>query len=93
VLRGTRLFDPNLLAAGGATRSRRWRDDRCFMLISRDLWEELYGLDESLLMYGEETDLCIRARVMDSRCIGFQEARLLHYGGASERVPGWECSG
>ena len=34
----------------------------CFLLIRRDLWEALGGFDLSFVMYGEEADLCRRAR-------------------------------
>ena len=34
----------------------------CFFLIRRGLWEALGGFDLSFVTYGEETDLCRRAR-------------------------------
>ncbi len=34
----------------------------CFLLIRRELWEALGGFDLSFVMYGEEADLCRRAR-------------------------------
>ena len=34
----------------------------CFLLIRREIWEALGGFDLSFVMYGEETDLCRRAR-------------------------------
>ena len=34
----------------------------CLMLIRRDLWETLGGFDLRYWMYGEEADLCARAR-------------------------------
>ena len=85
--RRNRLFDPESLGP--------WERDTvkevdavtgCFLLIPRRLWEELNGFDEVFFMYGEDTDLCIRARKLGVRCISFPEARLIHHGGASERV-------
>ena len=34
----------------------------CFFLIRRADWEALGGLDATFVMYGEEADLCRRAR-------------------------------
>ena len=58
----------------------------CCCLLSRALWDELRGFDESFFMYGEDTDLCIRARKLGRRCALFPDARLIHHGGRSERV-------
>jgi N-acetylglucosaminyl-diphospho-decaprenol L-rhamnosyltransferase len=87
VFRRSRLFDPESLGP--------WQRDTvrevdaitgCFMLINRILWEQFGGFDESFFMYGEDTDLCIRARKAGSRCVICPEARLIHYGGKSERL-------
>src|SRR5690606_12092320 len=60
LMRGSRLFNPEGLG--------RWKRDSvravpvvtgCFLLIRRDLWEQLGGFDEGFFMYGEETDLCM----------------------------------
>ncbi len=56
----------------------------CFLLIRRDLWEALGGFDLSFVMYGEETDLCRRAReagLAQPRLT--PEAEIIHYGGGS----------
>ena len=58
----------------------------CFLLIPRRLWDALGGFDEAFFMYGEETDLCLRARRLGARCVIDPEAKLVHYGGASEKV-------
>ncbi len=58
----------------------------CFLLIRRALWNRLGGFDESFFMYGEETDLCLRAEKLGARCLVCPEATLIHHGGASERV-------
>ena len=58
----------------------------CFLLIDRSLWEELDGFDRDFFMYGEETDLCIRAGKLGYRPLITPEATIIHYGGASERV-------
>src|SRR5690606_11024814 len=58
----------------------------CFLLIRRALWNRLGGFDESFFLYGEETDLCLRAGQLGVRCLVCPEAKLIHHGGASERV-------
>jgi GT2 family glycosyltransferase len=55
----------------------------CFFLIRRDLWEQLGGFDLSFVMYGEEADLCRRARALGARPRFTPEATIVHYGGAS----------
>ena len=85
---GSRLLDPESL--GG------WRRDTvrdvdivtgCFLLIRRSLWDDLGGFDERFFMYGEEADLCLRARAADARPVFYPGAEIIHYDGASERVP------
>lgn len=58
----------------------------CFLLIERSLWEELGGFDPAFFMYGEDADLCLRARARGARPRICPEATLVHHGGASERV-------
>lgn len=58
----------------------------CFFLIRRDLWERLGGFDPAFFMYGEEADLCLRARAHGARPRFTPNATIVHYGGASERV-------
>ena len=77
-------FDPEALAG--------WRRDTerevdivsgCFFLIERALWERLGGFDPAFFMYGEEADLCHRARALGARPRTTPEATIVHYGGAS----------
>ena len=58
----------------------------CLLLIRRDLWEALGGFDPAFFMYGEEADLCLRARARGADPHITPEARIIHYGGASEKV-------
>jgi hypothetical protein len=58
----------------------------CFLLIQRRFWEELGGFDPAFLMYGEETDLCLRARALGARPRVTPEATIVHYAGASEKI-------
>jgi GT2 family glycosyltransferase len=55
----------------------------CFLLIRRGFWMQLGGLDPAFFMYGEEADLCLRARRLGARPQVCPEATIVHYGGAS----------
>ena len=55
----------------------------CLFLIDRNLWDELGGFDPAFFMYGEEADLCHRARKLGARPIVTPSATIIHYGGAS----------
>ena len=58
----------------------------CFFLIRRETWDALGGFDPDFVMYGEEADLCLRARKMGLQPRITPEAEIVHYGGASEPV-------
>ena len=84
-MRGSRLFNPE--GYGG------WRRDTvravdivtgCFFLIDRALWQRCGGFDPVFFMYGEEADLCIRARRFGARPAITPTATIIHHGGASE---------
>lgn len=87
LFRRTTLFNPEGMGA--------WlRDDErevdivsgCFLLIERGLWEALGGFSPHFFMYGEDADLCLRARALGARPATTPEATIVHHGGASERV-------
>lgn len=56
----------------------------CFFLIRRDFWQRLGGFDKRFFMYGEEADLCLRAREFGARPMVTPAATIVHHGGASE---------
>jgi GT2 family glycosyltransferase len=58
----------------------------CFLMIPRAVWQALGGFDPTFFMYGEEADLCLRARRMGARPTVTPEATIIHHGGASERT-------
>jgi GT2 family glycosyltransferase len=58
----------------------------CFLLIRRELWEHLGGFREMFYMYGEEADLCLRARHLGIQPVVTSLATIVHHGGASETV-------
>lgn len=87
IFRKSNLFNPEGL--GGWNRSGVRRVDivsGCFLLIKKDLWDALNGFHNIFFMYGEEADLCLRARDVGAMPMVTSEATIIHYGGASEKV-------
>ena len=58
----------------------------CFLMIRRETWEALGGFDPAFFMYGEEADLCLRARGLGAAPRVTPEAEIVHYGGAADTV-------
>ncbi len=58
----------------------------CFFMLPRALWQRLGGFDPVYFMYGEEVDLCLRARRLGVRPRTTPTATIVHHGGASEAV-------
>ncbi len=56
----------------------------CLLLMRRDIWERLGGFDPIFFMYGEDADLCLRAKAIGCRPMVTPDAAVVHYGGASE---------
>lgn len=88
VFRGTTAFNGE--AYGGWDRSTEREVDivsGCFLLMRRADWEEMGGFDPVFRMYGEEADLCLRARQrIGARPRITPTATIVHYGGAADRV-------
>jgi GT2 family glycosyltransferase len=83
--RSSRFFNPEQPDAWSGGRPTRVDIvSGCFLLIRRSLWETLGGFDESFFMYGEEADLCLRAREQGATPIVTDDATIIHFGGASE---------
>ena len=57
-----------------------------FLLIPKALWQRLGGFDLQFVMYGEEADLCLRAREYGADPRVTPGAEIIHYVGASEKV-------
>lgn len=82
--RGSALFNPEGMGA--------WQRDSvrdvdivvgCFLMIRRDLWDELGGFDLKYFMYGEEADLCLRAARLGYQPAITPEAQIMHLVGAA----------
>ena len=58
----------------------------CLFLMRRVDWEAMGGFDPVFFMYGEEADLCLRARAVGYRPAVTPDATIVHYGAASEKV-------
>ncbi len=86
--RDTALFDPENIG-GWARDSVREVDIvcGCFFLIRTALWREFRGFDPRFFMYGEEVDLCHRARARGWRPVVTPAATIVHLGGASRSSP------
>jgi GT2 family glycosyltransferase len=77
----------NSLGYGGWSRnSARWVDviSGCFMLVERQVWQRLEGFSPEFFMYGEDTDLCLRAWRLGFRPYFVPEAVVIHAGGGTE---------
>lgn len=78
------LFNPEGL--GGWDRGSERAVDivsGCFFLIEAGLWRDLGGFDPLFFMYGEEADLCARARRHGAAPRVTPDATIIHHGGAS----------
>jgi len=78
------FFNPE--AMGGWTRDPVREVDivvGCFLMIPRKLWNELGGFDLRYFMYGEEADLCLRAKKLGYQPMITPDATIMHLVGAS----------
>ncbi len=57
------------------------------MVVSRQCYRDLDGLDESFFMYSEETDFCLRAQDLGYLVRYTPRATAMHVGGGSGRNP------
>jgi len=56
----------------------------CFLLISRELWCRLGGFSTKFFVYGEDADLCLRAKQMGYRPAITPDATIVHYGSGTD---------
>lgn len=85
VFRGRAPFDPEAYP-GWARDDEREVDiiAGCLFLIGRATWNRLGGFDPAFTMYGEEADLCLRARRdLGARPLFTPRAQIVHHGGGS----------
>ncbi len=58
----------------------------CLFLLKRATWDRLGGFDPAFVMYGEEVDLCMRAKAAGMQPRVTPDAVIVHYGAASDTV-------
>lgn len=82
----SRLFNPESIHLWDPLDHERGVDIvvGCFLLIEKSMWDKLGGFNKVFFMYGDEVDLCIRARKLGARPRITPTATIIHYGGASE---------
>ena len=61
-----------------------------FFCMPRDLYEKLGGFDEDFFMYGEDLDLCFRAKVAGRKNYYTPSTNILHFKGQSCRTRRWD---
>lgn len=84
VFRRSRVFSPEAMV--GYQRDHIRPVDivtGCLLLIRTADWRELGGFDERYFVYGEDADLCLRARERGRRCAITPDAVMVHAGGES----------
>ncbi|MGP3535732.1 glycosyltransferase family 2 protein [Microbacterium sp. RD1] len=57
------------------------------LLVSRECYDGVGGLDESYFLYSEETEFCLRARDLGWRTVFTPTAEVTHIGGGSGESP------
>lgn len=55
------------------------------LLVRRDWWQRLDGFDEAFFLYGEDFDLCLRARAGGAKPCVFPAVRVVHPGGGTDQ--------
>ncbi|MEL6519323.1 MAG: glycosyltransferase family 2 protein [Pseudomonadota bacterium] len=89
VFKGSEFFNPEAMGD--------WKRDSvrevdivvgCFLLIPRDLWNRLDGFDLKYFMYGEEADLCLRAKALGYQPMITPDAQIMHLVGAAASTRG-----
>ena len=59
----------------------------CLFMLRRSTWDELGGFLPKYFMYGEEFDMCLRAAKLGYKPMITPDAKIMHMGGASARLP------
>lgn len=56
----------------------------CWLLARRSLWNDLGGFSSKYFMYGEDADLCLRARALGAKPAISPAATIVHFGGGAD---------
>lgn len=87
VFKGSALFNPE--GYGNWDRNSVREVDivqGSFFLITKAFWDDLDGFDRAFFMYGEEADLCARAKARGARPTVTPDSVIVHFGGRSSRM-------
>ena len=89
VFRRSRVFDPESLGGGNATRFGRCRSspDASCSCDARD-WDRLGGMDEDYFLYGEDAEFSLRAGRAGLRRVIVPDAVIVHEVGGSSDAGG-----
>lgn len=86
--RSSRILNPERINVGRLTKpSPVDIVSGCLLMIERELFLQLQGFNLEYFMYGEDADLCLRARKHGANPMVTPKATIVHHGGASENVP------
>lgn len=86
LMHGSAWFDPEHGLGGLAPQSGVVAVEAvsgALMAVERSLWQQLGGLDEDYFLYGEDVDLCLRARAAGAQPAVVASAGYTHRGGMS----------
>jgi hypothetical protein len=61
-----------------------------FMMVRREVIEQIGLLDEKYFMYGEDIDWCYRIKNAGWKIVYYPRAQIIHYKGASSKKKKWE---
>ncbi|MCK6604259.1 MAG: glycosyltransferase [Ignavibacteriaceae bacterium] len=56
-----------------------------FMMMKREVYEKIGGLDEEFFMYGEDLDWCFRVQKAGWKVYYYHETQIIHYKGESTK--------
>jgi len=75
-------YHQNLISFFESNQNPEWLAGTA-LLINRQLYQQLGGLDKNIFMYAEDVDFCFRALRQGVKIDYFSEPRLIHLGQAS----------
>lgn len=61
-----------------------------FMMVRREVIEQVGMLDEKYFMYGEDIDWCYRIKKAGWKIVYYPKAKIVHYKGASSKKKKWK---
>jgi GT2 family glycosyltransferase len=84
--------DSNYTLAADTSRKEVEAMSATFMMVRRELFNQLGGFDERFFMYVEDTDLCKRIHDAGKQVVYLGDLSVVHHWGASTRLHPWRMS-